>query len=279
MTVSDYLSEMITLLTAAGIATARLDALVLLEDCLGKDRAHLLAHPETELADEQISTLKAQIKRRIRHVPLAYIRGKTEFYGRDFKVNEHVLEPRPESETMISLLKNLPNTEGITIVDVGTGSGALAITAKLEMPHADVIAIDIDPRCLEVARQNAILLKTDIRFEQGNLLTPLVDGQPDNYALLCNLPYVPDDFQINTAATHEPRLAIYGGPDGLTLYRELFRQLLGFTRKPTYILTEAMPPQHEQLIKIAEENRFKCVTSEDFIEVFAPKQVRSDNGD
>src|SRR4051812_18952492 len=102
------------MLRDAGIGTARLDAMVLLEDCLSKDRAHLLAHPELELTAEQEKLLDAQIKRRLAHEPLAYIRGKTEFYGRDFLINKYVLEPRPESETIIDLLKKLPLKDNMT---------------------------------------------------------------------------------------------------------------------------------------------------------------------
>jgi release factor glutamine methyltransferase len=132
------------------------------------------------------------------------------------------------------------------------------------------MAIDIDPNCLKLASQNATKLKADIAAIQGDLLEPLTDKQPDNYTLLCNLPYVPDSFQINLAATHEPRLAIFGGPDGLDLYRKLFNQIDGFTHKPQYILTEAMPPQHEVLTEIAAAHGYELQQRDDFIQLFTP---------
>ncbi len=273
MAIQDWLKATTTILQDADISTARLDALVLLEDCLNKDRAHLLAHPELELTAEQVKKLDVHISRRAAHEPLAYIRGKTEFYGREFYIDHHVLEPRPESETMIDLLKGLVDGRQQTvdsIVDVGTGSGALAITAKLEMPQAEVTAIDIDSACLKVARQNAKKHKADINFLEGDLVSPLLstDYRLQSTILLCNLPYVPDDFQINRAAMQEPRLAIFGGPDGLNLYRTLFAYINNSAQKPLYVLTESMPPQHEQLATIAERCGFRLTQTEDFIQVF-----------
>jgi release factor glutamine methyltransferase len=267
--VDRFLREQTDRLIGAGIPTARLDLLVLLEDVLQKDRAHLLAHPELELSADQVAKLRAQIVLRSEHVPLAYIRGKTEFYGREFIINDYVLEPRPESEAMIDVLKTLPDTGQLTIIDIGCGSGALAITAKLELPQNTVIAIDIDRNCLNLTRQNAAGLGADISVKQGDLLKPIVAKQPDHYALLCNLPYVPDSFHINQAATHEPRLAIFGGPDGLDVYRSLFKQTSSLKTKPKYVLTEALPPQHEELAEIATEHGWRQAKSEDFIQVFA----------
>ncbi len=266
--ISNWLTETTATLTRVGIATARLDALVLLEDCLHKDRALLLAHPEIQLTDEQISVLRQRVQRRMAHEPLAYIRGRTEFYGREFTINKNVLEPRPESETMIDLLKTLPNDAHNLIVDVGTGSGALAITAKCELRHNPVMAIDIDPACLVVGAQNARIHDVDVVFRTGNLLEPLADNTKPILALLCNLPYVPDGFHINQAAGHEPKLAIFGGPDGLDLYRQLFSQLPGLAQQPSYILTESLPNQHAALALIAAAGGYHLVITDDFILLF-----------
>lgn len=268
MQVSDFLSEAVANLTGAGIGTARLDALVLLENCTEHNRAWLLAHPEFELSSEQVEKLNTQIEKRALHTPLAYIRGKTEFYGREFIINDYVLEPRPESETMIDLLKSLTPTDSETIVDVGSGSGALAVTAKLEIPGSEVLAIDIDPNCVDLTRKNAKKLKANIKVMQGNLLEPLTTFETPLSVLLCNLPYVPDSFQINQAATHEPRLAIFGGTDGLDAYRKLFTQIATMNLDPRCIITEAMPPQHIPLAEIAASHNYVQKTSQDFIQVF-----------
>jgi len=164
------------------------------------------------------------------------------------------------------------NDSELTIVDVGTGSGAIAVTAKLEHPEATVYAIDIDDNCLKTARKNAKALAADIKFLHGNLLEPFYNLKPipSNLVLLCNLPYVPDNFQINTAATHEPRHALFGGPDGLDLYRELFKQITTSHIMPVYILAEIMPPQHEILAVIAKESGYKLTKTADFIQQFEP---------
>lgn len=243
---------------------------MLLEDLLGKDRAHLLAHPEIELTGEQERVLNEQIERRSKHEPLAYIRGKTEFYGREFIVNAHTLEPRPETETMLDELKGLGFRErgqGVTLIDVGTGSGAIAISAKLELPNATVFATDISAESIAIAKRNAQKHQADITFNQGNLLDPLTLG-PLPYTLLCNLPYVPDEYDLNEAARNEPPLAIFGGADGLDLYRELFAQIDRQEHKPQHILTEALPFQHKDLALIAKSHGYTLAKTDDFIQLF-----------
>jgi len=268
MTVDEYLHANTTQLSEAGISSARLDVLILLEDATGKDRAWLLAHPEHGLDPATIHELDKRVSQRKSHMPLAYIRQRTEFYGRTFYVDAHVLEPRPETETMIELLKGLELPERPVIADVGTGSGAIAITAKLELPHASIYATDIDPACLAVAQRNAHTLRAEVNFMVADLLqcndTPL--AKPD--VILTNLPYVPDDFTINEAAMNEPRLAIFGGPDGLNLYRRLFQDCLNNVIQPAYILCESLPPQHGMLAEIAATAGYHQMQRQDFIQVF-----------
>ncbi|HSW36905.1 MAG TPA: HemK/PrmC family methyltransferase [Candidatus Saccharimonadales bacterium] len=269
MTVGHWLAEATAKLTAVGIATAHLDALVLMEDCTQIDRAQLLAHPELELKPSKQKTLDLQIGRRVLHEPLSYIRNKTEFYGREFYIDHRVLEPRPESETMIDLLKALPFTPATAIIDVGTGSGAIAITVKLELPYAKVMAIDIDAGSLNVARQNAEALEVDVQFIKGDLLRPLYTHyRREKYILLCNLPYVPNGFQVNPAALQEPHIAIFGGADGLDLYRKLFEQIDPLVYKPRLVLTECLPPQQDALAAIARTHGYSLRQTEDFIQVF-----------
>jgi release factor glutamine methyltransferase len=276
MRVKEWLEQTTKLLDAAGIATPRLDALVLLEDVAGKDRAWLLAHPEHELSTAQTAKLKKLLNRRAGHEPLAYIRGWSEFYGREFVLTPAVLQPRPESETMIELLKALPvlnrpagraskKRTQLRIADVGAGSGALGITAQLELPNCQVDLLEIDPKALQVAQMNVDKFTLGINVVKSNLLA----RSERNYdILLCNLPYVPDEFQINLAAMQEPRIAIFGGLDGLDLYRRLFKQVSKFPQKPLYILTEALPPQHAELAAIASLASYKLQQTSDFIQVF-----------
>ncbi len=268
MKISDWLQESVKTLQSSNITTARLDALVLLEDITNEDRSWLLAHPEHELTDKQLRELEPKIERRAKHEPLAYIRGKSEFYGREFIVNNHTLEPRPETETIIDLLKDLPTNNSWTIIDIGTGSGCLAVSAKLELPKYRVVGTDIDNKCTRTAELNAKKYNASIEFRQGNLLEPFLEEINDKWIIIANLPYVPNGHTINKAAMFEPSHAIFGGEDGLDLYREMFRQINKLQNKPTYILTESLPFQHSELARIAEKSEYEQQAEEDFIQVF-----------
>lgn len=264
MRTDEWLTTTTQRLASAGITTARLDSLVLLEDMLNKDRSWLLAHPERSLRTSDLEALDTKIAKRTQHIPLAYIRGKAEFYGREFVVDSHTLVPRPETETIVDLLEQLPLPTTPSILDVGTGSGCIAITVSLEISSSKVSACDIDDDCLKIAAQNAERLKTKVSFFKSDLLKDAARYD----VLLANLPYVPENFQINTAATHEPRHALFGGKDGLDLYRTLFVQAKTQSPPLRYIITESLPPQHRTLASIAKAAGFTLRQTDDFIQVF-----------
>lgn len=269
MRLDEIISKSVHTLKQAGISTARLDTLVLLEDITGHDRAWLLAHPELEVDDKIATKLQKLIMQRAQYIPLAYIRGKTEFYGREFKVNAHTLEPRPESETMIDLLKRVmshePRDKSLVVGDIGCGSGALGITAALEVQNVQPVFIDIDKDALAVTKHNARTHKVKGQYYIGDLL----DAWSIPYdALLCNLPYVPNDHTINEAAMQEPPHAIFGGSDGLDLYRRLFKQLKTKKCGLPVVLTESLPFQHAELRAIATQADYKETAENDFIQVF-----------
>jgi release factor glutamine methyltransferase len=273
--VGAILTEATASLESAGVGTARLDALVLLEDELKRDRAWLLSHTEELVQDLSLKKLKKHLARRASHEPLSYIRRKTEFFGREFFVDKRVLEPRPESETMIELVKDIfarPHHYGNhrlphapILADIGTGSGALGITAGLEIPRLRVCGTDIDDKCLKVAEKNAKKHKLDISLHHGDLLRPI---RGNVTAVLANLPYVPARYEINAAARHEPAVAIFGGGDGLELYRRMFGQLAESVTKPLFVLTESLPFQHQSLEDVASFAGYKLRTHQDFIQVF-----------
>lgn len=266
-TLHDWLLSETNRLEKSGITTARLDCLVLLSDELGKDKAYLLAHPEQELLHEQQERLYKKVMQRAAGRPLAYVRGKVEFYGREFMVNKHVLVPRPESETIITLLKTLPLATKVRIADIGCGSGCLGIIAGKEIAKSHIDMYDLSSQALAVANHNARTHKVKARYFQGNLLE--CDSGPYQ-VLLANLPYVPQRYPINKAAQFEPPVALFAGTDGLDLYRELFEQLAAKSWHPDFLLTESLPKQHPALAKLAQDNNFILLSSEDFIQVFKP---------
>lgn len=265
MNVGAFLALATAKLQKAGIGSARLDSLILLEEVLGKDRSYILAHLDQPLSGRQLGRLNQRLDRRSSHEPLAYIRGWSEFYGRIFKINKRVLEPRPESETMIDLLKKLALPAKTKIADIGTGSGCLGITAALEITASTVDLYDIDSAALAVARHNAHLHELTVGVHKRDLL-----NRParDYDVILANLPYIPSHWRLHPSILMEPRIAFLGGKDGLDLYRRMFAQAAGRPRPPKFILTESMPPQHRGLEKIANGSSYQKQSSKDFIQVF-----------
>jgi release factor glutamine methyltransferase len=267
MLLQHFLDEATKTLRNAGIETARLDVLVLLEDALTSPRAHLLAHPEMPIPPPLLSKLNTFIVRRSAHVPLAYIRGRASFFGRNFAVNKDVLVPRPETEAMIELLLKLPLGDRPTIVDVGTGSGCVGITAALELPAAHLTLTDIDRAALDIAAQNARGLGARVSFKQQDLL----EDDTDIYdVVLANLPYVPEDYPINQAAAHEPKLALFAGQDGLDLYRTLWRQI--GLKKPACVLTEALESQHKEITGLAMEAGYQLEETLGLVQLFTLRE-------
>lgn len=263
-TTNQWLRKATGRLNAAGISTARLDSLVLLEDALGKNRSWILAHADEHFDALIASRLNDQLERRLLHEPLAYIRGRTEFYGREFAVSAHTLEPRPETEDMVELLKTVWHP-GFTIIDVGTGSGAIGITSALELGTDKVELVDIDKPALSIARQNLTKHKLELKCYYSDLLSDCT-GEYD--VVLANLPYVPDSHTINLAAMQEPKHAIFGGADGLDLYRRLFSQIGQLTSRPGFVLTEALPFQHKGLAAIAGSAGYRLIKTEGFVQLF-----------
>jgi HemK-like putative methylase len=166
---------------------------------------------------------------------------------------------------MIDLLKRLGLPARPVIADIGTGSGALGITAKLEIPSTEVDLYDIDSNCLAVAKHNAALHELHLRARKRDLLSrPLRHYD----IVLANLPYVPTHWMTSPSIKMEPRLAIDGGKDGLDHYRRLFAQLNRQHFSPRYVLTEALPPQHGDLTKIASAQGYQSSDNQDLIQVF-----------
>jgi release factor glutamine methyltransferase len=275
-TVGEYLKSATDTLNKYSVPTARLDALILMEFILGIDRAKLLSSLNQTITRQHINLFNRAIAKRSKHMPVAYITHRTEFYGRTFYVDSNVLQPRPETETMIDLFKSLVDkvpqyrksrllANGLHVADVGTGSGAIGITAKLEVENILLDLIDIDSKALKVAKKNVVIHTIHAK----TILVDLLPNKGNAYdILLCNLPYIPDNFHINLAAGHEPSIAIFGGKDGLDVYRKLFKLVSNIQHKPLYIFTEALPSSHSKLKALAAMHDYLLYTSEDFIQLY-----------
>jgi release factor glutamine methyltransferase len=204
------LAAAVARLAAAGCETPRLDAEVLLAFALGCERAALFTR-EFDVP----SRFWELVARRAAREPVAYITGERSFRWLSLNVDRRVLIPRPETELLVEIGLSLP--AGARVVDVGTGSGAVALALKDERPDLSVAGVDIDCEAVEVARGNALRLGLDVSFVCGDLLPAGSWG-----AVLANLPYVADSSELPPEiARYEPPGALYGGPDGLDVVRRL----------------------------------------------------------
>lgn len=262
MTIAVWLFETMERLGDAGVDSPRRDALVLLEDTLEKDRSWVLAHSDYELKSSELEQVNELIDRRIKREPLAYIREKAWFYGRFFYVDENVLIPRPESETIIEFAKLLKPS---SIIDVGTGSGCLAVTLALELPECDIIATDTSADAIEICRKNAYAHNAKIQIKKAYLFDDLLDETaPD--LIVANLPYVPDDLVTSPEILTEPKLALYGGPSGMDLYESLWAQLSTASHKPHYVITECLESQHSHMNTLAVRSGYSLVKTEGLVQ-------------
>ena len=215
--VREALDSAVVALSAAGVDTPRLDAEVLLAHALGIDRLALVTDRERAVEGPAVRAFQDAVRRRsVGREPVAYITGVKGFRHLDLHVDGRVLIPRPETETLVEAALDLPR--GARVVDVGTGSGAVALALKDERPDLDVVATDTSADALAVARANAARLGLDVAFVEGDLL----DGAGAVDAVVSNPPYVEDGAPLAPEiARHEPPVALYAGGDGLAVIRRL----------------------------------------------------------
>lgn len=221
------LDEAVRTLEAAHLAEVHRTALWMLGEVLACSGAHLLAHPGREATPAQADALAAMLARRLQREPLQYILGYADFYGLRLRVTPAVLIPRPETEQVVeAALERLRGRRAPRVLDVGTGSGCIALTLKHERPDADVFACDLSEAALDVARKNARAHRLTVTFLQADVLAPdFPDKVPAPfYLLVSNPPYVGDD-EAGTLAPevrdYEPPQALFAGHDPLRFYRAL----------------------------------------------------------
>lgn len=218
-TVREALDSAVIAIAAAGSDTPRLDAELLLADALGVPRAVLFSDPAREVTGSAVRAFAQAVRRRsVMREPVAYILGSKGFRQIDLEVDARVLVPRPETELLVEV--GLELARGARVVDVGTGSGAVALALKHERPDLEIIATDSSADALQVARANAQALALDVQLRSGDLLAGV--GECD--AVLSNPPYVSEAEHMTLApeiAHHEPEGALVAGADGLDVIRRL----------------------------------------------------------
>ncbi len=228
-----------------------------------KSRASLLADLRMDIDKQVWEIFQQDVQKHAQGMPVQYMIGCEQFYGRPFKVNEHVLIPRPETEELVQgvLLRSerlFSEREQIDVVDIGTGSGAIAVTLALENKKMRVSATDISEKALAVAKENSEKLCANVHFYQGDLLNPIINAKQKADVVVSNPPYIPDEeiMELSTVVKDwEPTLAISGGADGLLYYRKIVEQLPDVIRYPGLIAFEIGHGQGKD-VKSMLENRF-----------------------
>src|ERR1700722_17966739 len=211
---------------AAASRNPRRDAKVLLAHVLGWDQATLLAHHERVLSPAELAQYESLLTRRAAFEPIQYITGEQEFFGLLLEVSPDVLIPRPETEHLVeAVLERVGDKANARIVDVGTGSGAIAVALAHALPRARVTAVDLSPTALEVARRNAERhgLSERVTFLQSDLLAAIDGAEFD--VVVSNPPYVAEGEVLEPqVSNYEPHSALYAGPTGLEIYERLISQ-------------------------------------------------------
>jgi release factor glutamine methyltransferase len=262
-TVGQWLSYATELLKNNDVDSSYLDAQLLLSHVTNLTRERILIYPDTKINLYHRIKLDRLLKKRIKHQPIAYLTNEKEFYGKKFFINRDVLIPRPESEDFIVLAKSLNLTKKQSLLDIGTGSGVLALTIKNEFPSWDVTGSDISKKALEVARINQSLLNINVKFIESDLLSAL----DDNFSIIfANLPYVPQNLITSDEIKSEPRIALFSGHDGLDLYRRLFSEKKIHTE--TILFIESLTNQQSEIDDIANQNSFTLLKRHLLVSVY-----------
>ena len=242
-------------LTSAGIGEARLEAELLVGEAVGRRREWLFLHPDEQLTDDQIARVECMLARRLNREPLPYILGRAEFYGLTFRITPAAIVPRPETEILVEAAVERARAIGAELaVDVGAGSGAIAVTLAKQLPQVRVMAIDVSLDALRLTRENSE--RQGVADRVHPVRSDLLGGIRGEFdCIVANLPYIPtQEFPSLQAEVreHEPRAALDGGDDGLALIRRLSVQLLGHLRTRGFAALEVGAGQAGEVTKLLE---------------------------
>jgi release factor glutamine methyltransferase len=240
---------------------ARLDAELLLAEFARCARSTVIAFPERSVTGDVAVRYLAAIERRALGVPLAQITGRREFHSLELLVNEHTLVPRPETELLVEqALASLAQAGGRSVLDLGTGCGAIAIAIRHASPAAEVTAVDVSRAALEVARANARRLGAQIRFVESDWFSALPGERFD--LIVANPPYVASvDPLLAGPLRYEPRIALAAGPDGLDAIRDILRAAPAHMRAGARLLIEHGSTQRNAVARLAAQTGFALLAS------------------
>ncbi|WP_047983798.1 peptide chain release factor N(5)-glutamine methyltransferase [Ornithinibacillus californiensis] len=232
---------------------------LLLQHHLGVSKTQFYADMREATPESVVETFEADIKNHIETgVPIQHLIGHEIFYGRKFSVNRHVLIPRPETEELVlHVINSAPKDKPITIVDIGTGSGIIAITLALELPNATVYAIDISREALDTAKKNAEGLQANVTFLQGDFLEPFINQELKADIIVSNPPYIAEADRpelSDTVVNHDPELALFAEDNGLAAYKQIVSRLSEVTKQGSMVAFEIGHLQGEAVKTLLQEN-------------------------
>ena len=271
-TVESWLKKSVEKLRTAEIKSGKLDSELILARVLKVERTKLHANPQKKLSKTVVFHANNFLNKRVRRIPLAYIFREKDFFGRTFFVNENVLVPRPETETLIEITKKYAKNSD-KILDIGTGSGIIPITLKAELgDEIEVFASDISVQALAIANLNAQkILSQNIELFESNLLEQIPAETLSKITIItANLPYINRDwvdFEKNNELHHEPQIALYAQKNGLELIFKLIYQAQDLPKLEKIIL-EADPSQFKEIEKYANSCGFSKIISENYTITF-----------
>jgi release factor glutamine methyltransferase len=249
------------LLTGPHPDRARRDAEMLLLHHIGKNRAWLLTHLDEDFGGCKAIAYAAVLKRRLAGEPIQYITGECEFFGLSFHVTPAVLIPRPETEHLVeAALAHAANLAHPHILDVGTGSGAIAVSLAKHLTDAQITGTDISSSALDLAKENAKRHNVAVRFLQGNLLAPVAGETFD--LIVSNPPYVPKDDSSSLSVEvrdYEPAEALFAGPDGLSVYRRLIPEAYAALAPGGYLALEIGFGQADAIADLMQSSGFSSI--------------------
>jgi len=261
LTVKEALQSAAGYLAKRRLRSPRQDADLLVASVLQRDRTFLYTYPEHQLSSAQQDLFQQWLIKRGEHYPLQYLRGKQEFYGREFSVRPGVFIPRPETELVLEaalgLLRECPE-EQLRAADVGTGSGCIGITLACEEPRVVVTATDVSPIALKVARQNAKKHRCldRLEFREGPTLNPVRDRLGYYHLVVSNPPYVSREerSRVDTSVDkHEPHEAVYAGESGQEIYKQLFSEAQKVLQAQGKLVIELGEGARQEICRLAQE--------------------------